>query len=397
MPKKTAATAKPSKPTTPAKPAVPMSESILHKDSTPRSAAECVKILRDMAAADPEKVISRNYFRVNSPITESVWNAHFGTFHEFKRQAGIVLTRQQHGFEKEIARHASVDHYRKMSAERAGWGDKYLFPTKRRFKTILFASDLHDVEIDPFFLRVFLDTAKRLQPDVASLVGDVFDLPEFGKYTVDPREWDVVGRIKFVHNKIIGPLREACPNSQIDLEEGNHEARLLRMLADATPALRTLLADLHGMTIADLLGLAKYQVNYVAAGDLAAYTRRDFSDELNKNYRIYFDAVVAHHFPHARQMGMPGVNGHHHKHIVWPMFNPMFGAYEWHQMGCGHRRRASYCEGEKWHMGFPIAYVDTITKHTTFDYVQVGDFAVSGGKYYHRTKDEVCVPGQAFV
>jgi len=376
------------------KPVVPLSEAILEKDASPRSAQECCEILRKMAESNPTKVISRNFFRVYSPIAESVWNAHFGTFHEFKRQAGIVLTRQQHNLEKEIAKHASVDHYRKFGAERLEWGGKYLFPREGRWKTLLFASDLHDKEIDPFFLRVFLDVAKRLRPDVAAIVGDLFDLTEFGKYTVDPREWDPSGRIKFAHNKIIGPLREACPDSQIDVIEGNHEGRLLRHLADATPALRTILADLHGMTLSDLFALKKFQVNYVAAADLAAYTKRDFDDELAKNYRIYFDTVMAHHFPYARDMGMPGVNGHHHKHIVWSMFNPQFKAYEWHQMGAGHKRHASYCEGEKWHNGFAICYVDTVTRATTFDYIAVTDFAVAGGKFYHRTKDEVCVPGQ---
>jgi hypothetical protein len=366
----------------------PMSEDILAKDKT-GTPAQCLENLRAIATANPEKVITRNYFRVHGRYAESCWNGAFGTFNEFKRQAGIVLSRQQHAHERTIAKHASVDHYRKISLEREGYADTYRRDSKKRFKTVIVTSDLHDIEIDPFFLRVFLDTVKRVQPDDVVLAGDIFDLPEFGKYPVDPREWNAAGRIKFAHTKILGALRAVFPDGNIDLIEGNHEARLLRLLADATPALRAVLSDFLGMGVKDLFKLPELEINYIAKGDLSAYTERDLKQELQNNYKVYYGAFLAHHFPHARNMGMPGCNGHHHKHIVWPMFNPMFKAYEWHQLGAGHKRGASYCEGEKWHNGFLIENIDTHTKATAADYVTVGeDFAVSGGKFYYRTAAE---------
>jgi len=148
------------------------------------------------------------------------------------------------------------------------------------------------------------------------------------------------------------------------------------------------LSDLHGFTVSKLLGLERFEINYIAKADLAAWTKRDFEKELANNYRVYYDTVVCHHFPHARNMGLPGVNGHHHRHQVWGMFSPIYGPYEWHQMGAGHRRSASYCEGENWHNGFALINVDTETKATSFDYVAVTDFAVAGGKWYHRHPDE---------
>jgi hypothetical protein len=350
---------------------------------------ECIEELRRIAELNPEMVVTRNYFRNNSTISESTWNRYFGVFEEFKRQAGIKLSRQQHAHERFIAKHASVDHYRKMNVERADYANKFERINKNRFKTLVTCSDLHDIEIDPFYLRVLLDTINRVQPDNVALVGDVFDLPEFGKYSVDPREWDVVGRIKFAHDNILEPMRKASPESQIDLIEGNHEARLLRQLADATPALRAVLSDLHGFTVGKLLGLDRFEINYIAKADLGSFTKREFDRELENNYKVYYDAFLCHHFPHARNMGMPGVNGHHHSHHVWSMFNPVYGAYEWHQMGAGHRRKASYCEGEKWHNGFSVVHIDTRTKAVNFDYVPVTDFAVSGGKWYHREPSEV--------
>lgn len=366
---------------------VPLSED-LTKITADWTAQQCIDELRRIAEIDPEKFISRNYFRVHSRIAESVWSRHFGTFSEYKRQANVQLSRHQHQHERNIAKHASVDHYRKLGADREDWGEKYVREQPGRFKTLLVASDLHDKEIDPFFLRVLIDTATRAQPDVIVLNGDIFDLPEFGRYTIDPREWDVVSRIKFAHDNILKPLREACPEAQIDFIEGNHEARLLRHLADETPALRAVLSDLHGFTVSKLLGLDEFQINYIAKADLAAWSKRDFDKELANNYKVYWDTVICHHFPHARNMGLPGVNGHHHRHIVWSAFSPVYGPYEWHQLGCGHKRSASYCEGENWHMGFALINVDTETRSTAFDYVSVTDFAVAGGKWYLRLEEE---------
>lgn len=184
--------------------AVPLSESLIPKVKE-GAKQECIDDLRRLAVQHPELVISRNFYRVHGRYAESVWSAYFGTFEEFKRQSGLKLSRQQHAHERNIAKHASVDHYRAIGEERAGYADKYERPSGRRFKTIVVASDLHDREIDPFFMRVLEDTVKRIQPDVIALAGDIFDLAEFGKYTVDPREWDIVGSIRFAHDKILRP------------------------------------------------------------------------------------------------------------------------------------------------------------------------------------------------
>ena len=349
---------------------------------------DCIAELQSVQQAYPDTLVTRALFRKNSSLPERVWAYHFGTFGEFRRAAGIIDTRTVSQLKSQTARHASVDVFRKLNEEKSQWGEKYVRDNPSRFKTILAVSDLHDIDADPFFLRVLIDTAKRSQPDVIAIVGDLFDLPEFGKYLVDPREWDVVGRIKFAHEKILQPLREACPNAQIDLIEGNHEARLLKLLAEATPALRAVLSDLHGMTMQSLLGLDRYQVNYISKSDLSAWTKSDLKKEVANNYKIYFDSILCHHLPQGESMGLPGCHGHHHRHTVNTHFSPVFGHYEWHQLGCGHKRSASYCEGERWGMGFALINVDTQTRSTNFDYVSVTDFAVSGGKWYYRQENE---------
>lgn len=363
----------------------PLSETLIPKVKE-ASRQQCIGDLRSLAIANPTQVISRNYYRVHGKYAESCWSQHCGTFEEFKRQAGLKLTRQQHAMERHVAKHASVDHYRRMNEERRDYADTYVRGEPGRYKTRIFASDLHDEDMDPFFRRVLVDAIKRIQPDSFMVAGDGIDLPEFGKYGVDPREWGPVRRIKAYHG-FCEEVRSVY-DGQFDHLEGNHEFRLLRHLGDETPALKTVLSDLHGMTIRSLLGLDRFEINYIAKADLSAFREVDIKNEIGKNYKVYDDCFLAHHFPQGRDMNMPGVNGHHHRHQVWPHFNPMFGAYEWHQMGCGHKRDASYCAGEKWHMGFMVAHIDTKTKQVVSEYIQVADFAVVGGKFYHREASE---------
>lgn len=359
---------------------VPLSENTAKKSiATPE---ECIAELRRIAELDTEKVITRNYFRNNSSLAESAWNKHYGTFEEFKRQAGIILTRHAHRMEKDVAKHASLENFKKMNVEKREWAGKYLRPVGDRFQTVLVGSDIHDIECDPFWRATFIDTAKRVQPEKIILNGDLFDLPEFSKYSVDPKTWDVVGRIQWVH-KFLEDLRNAAPKSEITLIEGNHEYRLLRHLSEATPAMKAILSDLHGMTVPKLLGLDKYQVNYVAPADLATLTASDQKAELRRNYTILYDFLIAHHFPEGNNFGMPGWNGHHHSHVVQTHFSPVYGAYEWHQLGSGHKREASYCNGEKWGNGFLLVHVDTLNKRAQMEYIDTThNFAMIGGKFY---------------
>lgn len=366
--------------------AVPMSEDErrFHNEWTKE---DCIAELRKIAEANPDQVISRNFFRVNSSISESTWNRYFGTFDEFKRQAGIKLSRHAHKIERAIAKHASVDVVDALNAEKWEYAGKYKKSGARKHKTVLIGSDLHDIECDLFWRRCFIQTAERAQPDIIVLNGDVFDLPEFGKYGVDPRDWDVVGRIRWVHT-FLGDLRTVCPEAEIQLVEGNHEFRLLRHLSEATPALKVLLSDLHGFTVPKLLGLDKFEVRYIAPADLRAFHEKDIAKEISRNYTIIDDAVIGHHFPKGREMGFPGWNGHHHRHIVWTAYSPTFGAYEWHQLGAGHVRKASYTDGKFWTNGFMLAHINTVTKSTVFEYIDLSDHAMIGGKFYERTKAE---------
>jgi len=353
-------------------------------------AFHCTALLRAMAESDPKRHISRNYFRNNSGIKESTWSQFFGTFNQFKRSAGITLSRGAHRHGLNISKHAGSDQYEEIAKQREGYATKYDRDNPERWQTMVIGSDFHDVEVDPFAFRVFLDTVFRIQPDIICLSGDFFDLYEFSKYTQDPRDFNPVERLWFGHDMLYH-LREAAPNAQIDLIEGNHEMRLLRHLADATPAMLAVLADLHGYTVPTLLGLDEFEINYHGRASLKArsFTERDHKRELERNWKVYFGCVMAHHFPTGQKMGMPGFHGHYHLHQVWPHRSVKYGGpYEWHQLGSMCKRISHYTDGEQWSNGFMIAHVDTHKELPNFEYVPITNFAVVGGEYYYRTEEE---------
>jgi hypothetical protein len=345
-------------------------------------------LLEDLKRLNEEgKPITRATYRNHGKYTEHAVERHFGSFTQFKQEAGLSPTRGERRVAAAVARHVDADKFRAMNIERSDFSEKYQKPTGRRLQTVMVASDLHDIEMDPFWRRVFIDSVKRVQPDIICFGGDVFDLPEFGKYDVDPREWDVVGRIKFQH-EFFKEVREAAPDAQIDLIEGNHEFRLLRHLGEATPALKAVLGDLHGFTVSKLLGLDQFEIRYVARADLAAWNKSSAKHELGKNYEVYFDTLMVDHFPSGIQRGLSGYNGHHHKFKAETFYSHLRGPQTWIQLGAGHKREASYCDGEKWTMGFAINHIDTQSKHVVMNYVPVSDIAEVGGKFYFRGKDE---------
>jgi len=350
------------------------------------SIIEDVRAVARIYDGDAE-VMTRRFYRENGQYSDRQIQNVFGSFREARRAAGIEDTRAQAGFLLQVAKHNAHDNMRAMNIDKADYEQKYNKPKGTRFQTLVVATDIHDKNCDPFYRRILIDHIKRVQPDTLVLAGDLFDLPEFGKYSVDPREWDVVGRIRWVH-EFLKEAREAAPDMQIDLIEGNHEHRLLRHLSEATPSLQVVLAELHGFTVPKLLGLDAYEVNYVARADLGTFSKTDVLKELSKNYQVYGNCFMVDHFPQGASRGVPGINGHHHKYLSSTYYSHKYGSYRWDQLGCGHVRSATYCEGESWNLGFMTVHLDTQRELPVMNYHFISDFAEIGGKFYYRESSE---------
>lgn len=342
---------------------------------------DCIEDLREVADTVTLGAITRNYYREHGHYSDSTWNSFFGTFQEFRRQADLELTRHQHKLERQIAKHAAHDHYKVFyEKEYTPYFMKYQKPLPQDgIRKIMIISDLHDKECDEFTLSTFISECIRKQPDVIVLNGDIYDLLEFSRYSVDLRDIDIVGRFEYVWNNVFAPLRNGCPNAQIDFVIGNHEFRLIKLLADATPNIRVLLSDVVGLQLKDIFKLDEYEINLVSKFDLGAFSNKDIENELKRNYQIYYGCYVVCHEPDKNLMIMSGTNGHHHRleHSSNAFPSPDTGKTHqvtWVQTPAGHKKDASYIQNMcKWNTGFLEATINVDTKevvqkiHQTFD------------------------------
>lgn len=361
------------------------------KKFDPKATEEsCVQNLRSLQETHPLKYITRNFYRVHGKYSDSTWSQFFGTFHEFRRHAGLELSRNQHLLEKKIAKHASLDVYRRFYEEEIlPYHQKYDFRkdhSKGRFKRVLVGSDFHDIDVDEFCLSVFIDTAKRTQPDVICLNGDIFDLYEFSRYTIDPRKVAIKERFDFVKHEIFAPLRAACPKAQIDLIIGNHELRILKLMADKTPSLRILLSDVMGLSLSDVFGLDDHGINLVSKLDLAAFQQSDMNDEIKQNYQVYYDLFIACHFKDL-QFGISGTSGHTHRPEQITFANIPMGKLTWTTTGCMAKTDAEYIEGfNKAQNSFLMVLIDREKRQVNHQHILIpGDSVVVEGKLYARS------------
>lgn len=348
------------------------------------SREECIKAFQDLSESCQDKVITRDFFRKNSDCPEYHWSRYFGTFSEFKTQAGYDISSHQAKLLNYISKHSDKDKLRTFTKEKQQYEGKYLKPDNKRFQTVMLCSDTHDVNCDKFYLETFIDTVKRIQPETVILAGDILDNVEFSRHYNDPREYKLVERIKWLHT-FLENIRNVAPDTQIDYLSGNHDEYLLRHLCESSPQILTLLSDIHGHTISSLLGIDKYEVNFISRNDLSVFTDYEFKAEVRKNHILKFNCLHVNHYP-IKNPATPCVWGHHHKYISVSHYNPVYGSFHAVQLGTGHKRYATYCNAEAWNQGWMIAHVDTDKLRVQFEYVDVtNDSCMIGGKWYNRT------------
>jgi predicted phosphodiesterase len=263
-----------------------------------------------------------------------------------------------------------------------------------KIKTIMTISDVHDKECDRFTVSLFIETCRLKQPDIIVLNGDIFDLYEFSKFSKDPRHYDILGRFQFIWDNLFRPLRENCPNAQIDFLMGNHEFRLIRLLADATPNVRVVLSDILGLKFSDIFKVDEFQINWVSKADFSAFSKTDVDNEIKKNYRVYYGAYVVSHIPDRALKSLSGTHGHHHTTMLETdaVVDAVSGNsrfVSWVQTPGAHVRDAEYLDSmSKWNTGFLEAVINIETGEVIQKVHQTFGWCVIDGVYYERSNFE---------
>jgi len=353
---------------------------------------DCIDDLRAVQKMHPFKFIDRNYYRHEGKYSDATWNRFFGTFQEFRRQAGLELSRHQHQHEKNIAKHASLDHYPEWYAEQVD-PVTWLYPRaeRHRVNTVAVISDNHDLKQDPFVWRVWLETVRAMQPDVICFNGDQNDCYEFNRYGIDPRQADAVKALTATR-EMFRQTREACPDSEIIWNLGNHEWRIMKHMADASPYLRTVLADFVGLNWADIFGVRDLGININCKWNLKAFTKPDVADQVQNNYVVLWETFALKHI-YEPNFSISGTSGHTHRPETRTYANLSRGRrtpLNWTVTGSGCRGNAEYAEGlDRTSQGFALFHVMPDSGVTVPENVIIqGDFAAVGGKYFYRMDSE---------
>lgn len=310
----------------------------------------------------------------------------FGGWKPLMGKMGLEVQKEYKQVIKAIGKHTQMDIYRHYYKDKVTpWCGKYAKKEKTKgIAEILIGSDMHDEDVDEFTLAVFIDTARRKQPDIICLNGDIFDCYEFSRYTKDPRQCDTARRFQFVHDEIFAPLRKACPKAQIDLIVGNHEYRLLKKLAENNPHLMVLMSDFMGLSLKDFFGLDKYKINLTCKSDLATWSKKDEKNELKKNFKKYYGCYVV---SHERDFGykMHGSSGHTHTANI-KADKSIEGSKLWYTFPGMVIRDADYMENiSRADCGFGLVHIDLATKDVQQEmFITSGSFVSVGAKVYKR-------------
>jgi predicted phosphodiesterase len=347
---------------------------------------DCVNDLRRVQLDNPNRFITRNFYRENGKYSEKSWSRFFGTMEEYRSEAGLQLSRSQRNLEKHIAKHASLDEARKFyRLEIEPWVEKYpKANAKPGMKKMVVASDFHDIEVDLFVLSVFIDTCRVEQPDVIVLNGDVLDLYEFSHFDRDPRKINMKLRMDFVREFIFKPLREACPNAQIDFIIGNHELRILKHMASRTENMAALM-DFMGVDLATMFGLPKFEINLVSKGNTAAFQAKEIKDEMAKNFKLYWNCLVCNHTGY-ESFGVTTISGHTHRAELKSEVHLIKGPINMLTTGCMCKLDSDYTSSKtNWQNSFAIAYVDSINEKVQLNHVMFTEpFINVNGRFYYR-------------
>jgi predicted MPP superfamily phosphohydrolase len=294
----------------------------------------------------------------------------FGNHEEFLRAAGLADTRNTSRVRNKAALiHSAQKVADYADAELRRYNDLYRKTHRHDRLEVIVGSDFHSWFVDPFALRVFLDTISMVQPDVVVLNGDVFDFPQISRHRKLPGHFslNLQDEIDYGREHILKAVRKAAPKAEILFVIGNHEYRLVNYLADTAPEF----ASLRTLKFGDLFGLDELEIGLVVRQNFLAPYDKQKKRELQENWVVIGNTLVATHgiscakFAADEQLKRyqkSGTSGHTHRPQLITANSLGTGPLSWTStpMMAGFAVGRDYVsEPSAWQMGFAEFSIDT--------------------------------------
>lgn len=130
-----------------------------------------------------------------------------------------------------------------------------------RGKTIAVFSDIHAPYHDVSALTKAVEAAKKSNPDVVILLGDIMDFHRISRYPNDEGTLSFADEIK-VGVELLHYMRESFPNSEFYYIEGNHEVRLAHYIQRNAAELQ----GLESLDLSFLLQLSTLEIPFIQMG-----------------------------------------------------------------------------------------------------------------------------------
>ena len=208
----------------------------------------------------------------------------------------------------------------------------------------VFLGDLHVPFEDKKTLELILEFIEEWQPHRVWLLGDIIDNYPISRFNKDPQRINTLQEDCDKTHEILKQLRKKAKYATIDMLEGNHEARLTKLLWSNAPAL----ANLRCLTIKNLLGLE----------DLGIHYTEGFVE--HKNLIILHGERIRQHSgwsakAHFEKFGDNGIAGHSHRggqHLVTQRDDTNV----WYENYCLCDLHPEYDPNPNWQQGFTIGY-----------------------------------------
>lgn len=240
-----------------------------------------------------------------------------------------------------------------MTAIRWGHGLAQLVKpsTKEETEIVVFLSDQHFPYQEDGLISSSLSLIKRVKPHRVVLNGDVNDYFQLSRFNKGAERMDDLQSELDEGNKFRYNVRKAAPNAVLDENEGNHDHRITKYVAENARALVTLRAlEPAKLFLWDDLAI----VPHPGAG---FRLRPDFLVKHGTIVRAEAGATAKAEFTAA---GISGISGHTHRLATYRK-----GGYlqrQWTEQGTMSRLDADYVVGApNWTQGIVIGEFSTKT------------------------------------
>ena len=121
---------------------------------------------------------------------------------------------------------------------------------------------------DPQALDLAVQICSEMQPETIVMLGDLIDAAPFGKFDLEPSLRQTTQPSIALATYWLSQLRAVCPDSEIVIVEGNHDARIRLAVARSMPEVANLKADGDDLSVLDirrLLGLDALDIQWVGS------------------------------------------------------------------------------------------------------------------------------------